>query len=183
MNDSSRGGFHPQFHYSLPEPYPIPRVVGENSYYASLLLQDYAGMSGELTAINQYLYHYITLQDSHPAISVLARQVAITEMHHFKLLAKLIHLLGELPIMHCVNHGAVRFWNAKYICYGETVYDKLSANIRHETNAIHNYRNHQQHINDPFIQEVLERIILDEQYHLRLFLHFREQVGNNSNHP
>lgn len=177
MNDTSSGGLHPKPNYSLPEPYPIPRVVGENPYYASLLLQDYAGMSGELTAINQYIYHYITLKDSHPTISVLVRQVAITEMHHLELLGKIIQLLGELPIMHWVDHGAMRSWNAMFVYYGEAVYDKLSANIRHETNAIHNYRKHQQHINDPFIQEVLERIILDEQYHLRLFLHFREEVG------
>ena len=161
--------------YSLPDPYPTPRVISKNPYYASILLKDYAGISGELTAINQYIYQYITLQDNYPSISDLTRQVAIIEMHHLELIGKTIQLLGMPPIIHFADHGLLHFWNAKYVYYGKDVYDKLSANINHEATAIQNYRNHQQHINDPFIQELLERIILDEEYHLRLFLRCRDE--------
>lgn len=176
MNDSCGGGGQSKQLYSLVEPYPIPKVICENHYYASILLEDYAGIFGELTAINQYIYHYITLQESYPEISVLARQVARTEMHHLELLGKIIQLLGELPIMHFVDNGVMTFWNAKFVYYSGDVYDKLSANIRHEATAIHNYRSHQQQIDDPFIQKVLERIILDEKYHLQLFLKMRDEV-------
>jgi hypothetical protein len=61
MKEPSSDGLHSEHLYSLPEPYPKPKVTAENHYYASLLLQDYAGISGELTAINQSIYiplHY-----------------------------------------------------------------------------------------------------------------------------
>ena len=138
-----------------------------------MLLEDYAGISGELTSINQYIYHYITLQDSNPNIATLARQVAITEMHHLGMMGKTIQLLGKLPIPQSRDSGCIEFWSAKNIHYGESVFDKLSADIKHEMDAISMYRSHLRRIDDPFIKELLKRIILDEEYHLWLFTNFR----------
>jgi bacterioferritin len=178
MKEPSSDELHTKQPYSLPDPYPKPRVTAENHYYASLLLEDYAGIAGELTAINQYIYHYITLQANYPEISILAREVAITEMKHLELIGKTIQLLGKRPIMRCNQDNVNRFWSAKFVYYGKDVYDKLSANIQHEMNAICNYRNHQRHIADPRIQELLERIILDEKYHLELFSQCRNELSN-----
>jgi bacterioferritin len=173
VKDQMNHGRYPKS-CSLPDPYPTPRVLGKNHYYASLLLEDYAGISGELTAIHQYIYHYLTLEDHHTAIATLTQQIAIIEMHHLALLGKTIRLLGKYPIMHSNNHGLIRFWNANFVYYGDTVYDKLSANMKHEMDAIQTYRRHQRLIDDPFIQELLERIILDEEYHLQLFTTCRD---------
>lgn len=38
---------------ALPIPYPEPRVVRPNPYYAMLLLEDYAGAVSEMTAITK----------------------------------------------------------------------------------------------------------------------------------
>jgi len=143
-----------------------------------MLLEDYAGISGELTAINQYIYHYITLQDSHPNIAILARQVAITEMRHLEMIGKTIQLLGKLPIPQSNNSGLLKYWSAKNVYYGDSIYDKLTGNIKHEIDAIRIFRSHQQCIDDPFIQELLQRIILDEEYHLWLFSTFRDEFCN-----
>lgn len=175
MKNQMNHGQHPKQLYSLPDPYPTPRVMGKNPYYASILLEDYAGISGELTAIHQYIYHYLTLEDCHTKIATLAHQIAIVEMHHLALLGKTIYLLGKYPVMHSNDHGLTRFWNADFVYYGDTVYDKLSANMKHEIDAIQNYRRHQHLIDDPFIQELLERIILDEEHHLQLFKTCRDE--------
>lgn len=175
MKEQMNQGRHPKNPYSLPDPYPTPRVMGENHYYASILLEDYAGIAGELTAIHQYIYHSLTLEDHHSKIAVLTQQVAIVEMHHLKLLGKTIRLLGKYPIMHSNDHGLLRFWNANFVYYGDTVYDKLSANMKHEMDAIRTYRSHQRLIKDPYIHEMLERIILDEEYHLQLFRTCRDE--------
>ena len=71
--------------------------MDENHYYASILLEDYAGTSGELTAIHQYMYHHLTLQHSHLNISTLIREIAIVEVHHLELLGETIRLLGQFP--------------------------------------------------------------------------------------
>jgi bacterioferritin len=99
-------------------------------------------------------------------------------MKHLELLGKTIELLGKRPIMRCNHANVNRFWSAKFVYYGKDVYDRLSANIQHEMDAICNYRNHQRHIADPRIQELLERIILDEEYHLKLFSQCRNELGN-----
>ena len=153
--------------------------MDENHYYASILLEDYAGTSGELTAIHQYMYHHLTLQHSHLNISTLIREIAIVEVHHLELLGETIRLLGQFPTMHSNNHSLIRFWKENFVYYGDTIYDKLSANMKHEKDSICNYRNHQQCIADPFIQELLKRIILDEEYHLRLFTACRNEFCNN----
>lgn len=158
------------------DPYPAPRVIGENYYYASLLLEDYAGLSGELTAINQYIYHYITLQDCYPAIAKLARQVAIEEMKHFELLGKTIQLLGMPPLARCEHPRSTGFWSAQYVYYGHDIYAKLSANIQHEADAIRLYRYHQKLIDDPYIHELLERIISDEERHFNQFTKCRDTL-------
>ena len=119
------------------------------------------------------------MQDSQPNIADLARQVAITEMKHLGMIGKTIQLLGILPIPQSSESGFIKFWNAGNVYYGESVCDKLTSNIKHEMDAIRMYRNHLRHINDPFIQELLKRIILDEEYHLWLFSNFRDEFCNS----
>jgi len=180
MEDQLNGGkSHSKHLYSLSNPYPVVRVKCENPYFASMLLDDYAGISGELTAINQYIYHCITLQDSHPTIAILARQVAITEMQHLEMIGKTIQLLGKLPIPQSSHNGISEFWSAKNVYYGQSVFDKLSANIKHEMDAISMYKSHLRRIDDPFIRELLKRIILDEEYHLWLFTNCRDDFCNS----
>jgi len=161
---------------SLSEPYPKPAVERENRFYAGLLLEDYAGAAGEITAITQYIYHSITLKNEDYDVAELARQVAMTEMRHFALLGTTIQLLGSDPFIQCPKNNTTDFWSAKCIYYGDEVVDKLSADIAHEAAAIRNYQLHKKVIDDPHIRELLERIIVDEEHHLRLFQEAKARV-------
>ncbi len=174
MKDHDSDKFNRPF--LLPDPYPIPKVREKNKYFASLLLKDYAGTAGELTAIHQYIFQYITFQDSCPHFANLTRQIALVEMHHLALLGKTIQLLGIEPIFHCTEDSKTRFWNTQFIYYQKDIYSQLSASIKHETVAVHNYLRHQYDIKDPFIQDLLARIIADEKYHLQLFTEFRDTL-------
>ena len=49
---------HKREKYSDPSPYPKVKVERQNMFYAELLMDDYAGVISEFTAISQYLYHY-----------------------------------------------------------------------------------------------------------------------------
>ncbi|NLC53912.1 MAG: peptidoglycan-binding protein, partial [Firmicutes bacterium] len=80
--------------YTLPVPYPEPRVVAPNAFYAQLLLEDYAGMVSELTAVHQYLYNHYYFEKE---LSGMVKSIAIVEMKHLELLAETILLLGEAP--------------------------------------------------------------------------------------
>lgn len=152
--------------YTLPVPYPEPRVVAPNAFYAQLLLEDYAGMASEQTAIHQYLYHHYYFDDE---LREMVECIAIVEMKHMELLAETILLLGEAPEYRTLSNNYPSYWNASYVYYGTEVCDRLAADIALKQEAICIYRQHQGIISDPHIKEVLERIIMDEEHHLKLF--------------
>ena len=153
---------------ALPEPYPEPRVVRPNHFYAMLLLEDYVGNVSEMTAINQYFYHHLTFKN-YEDLAELEECIAIIEMHHLELLGETILLLGVAPEFRTTTNNHPAYWNASYVYYGNNLCDRLASDITAEKMAIQQYRQHQQLIDDPNIKELLERIIKDEEYHLRLF--------------
>jgi bacterioferritin len=140
-----------------------------------LLLEDYAGAVSEMTAINQYFYHYLTFEEKHDDIAELEECVSIIEMYHLELLGKTIRLLGVAPEYRTITNNRVIYWNASFVYYGQGICDRLAADIAAERMAIQNYRQHQQLIGDPYIKELLERIIMDEQHHLQLFTNYMQK--------
>ena len=163
--------------FSPSQAYPVPRVVEENRYYAMLLLEDYAGAAGELTAITQYMYHSICWQNNDCDVANLTRQIAIAEMRHLELLGKTIELLGVSPTFRCVHQNTSGFWTAQFVYYGSDVVDRLAADIAKESAVISNYNLHIKMIDDPYVKKLLTRILLDEELHLRLFQQAKDSLG------
>lgn len=157
------------FRCAYPAPYPPVRVQGPNPLYAELLLEDYAGVVSELTAINQYLHHYFVLEEVNEEVAELEECISLVEMHHLDLLAETIRLLGVDPRYRVYQNNQEIYWNASYVYYGLSLCDRLAADIAAEWAAIAAYRDHQKKIGDTYIKELLERIILDEYHHIRLF--------------
>lgn len=146
-------------------PYPEIKVSCPNKHYALLLRDDYAGLVSEMTAITQYLYHYFDIKGCNKEIAKKLESIAIVEMHHLEILAQLIILLGEKPIYFSNN----TFWNGSFVDYGNNILDQLRSDLAAELKAIQKYNMHIRMINDPCIQKILERIILDEQIHVQIF--------------
>ena len=158
---------HKRGKYSDPSPYPEVKVLSPNLYYAEILMNDFAGVVSEFTAINQYLYHHFLLKQE---LGELLENVAITEMLHMEILADTIRKLGGNPVIRGSNstlHG--NFWSGKYIYYGTNLCEQLKADIDAEYKAIAEYKKHIDYIGDPHVQAILQRIILDEKVHIRLF--------------
>lgn len=155
---------------AYPAPYPDVRVERPNPRYAHLLQEDYAGAHGELTAITQYSYHHFVLEDRYPELGELLSCVAINEMHHLEILAETIVKLGGDPEYRIIERDNMpRYWDASSVFYGVSLCDRLAADVAGEWIAIANYRRHVEMIDDRFVKQILERIILDELYHVTLF--------------
>mgnify|MGYP000864639248 CR=1 FL=1 len=153
-----------------PAPYPEIRVVRQNPQYANLLLEDYTGQASELTAITQYNYHHFMLEEENEEAAALLECIALVEMHHLEILAETILALGGDPRYRTIKaNGEGSYWNPSYVYYGSELCDRIAADIASEWAAVVNYRKHQQMINDPYVKKILERIILDELYHIELF--------------
>ncbi len=161
---------------AYPAPYPEIKVARENPYYGKLLLEDYAGRAGELTAINQYIYHHFVLEPEYEEVAELLSCIALVEMHHMEILADTILKLGVDPRQRTIAPNEVEiYWDAGFVYYGTALCDMITANIAGEWAAISNYRKHQQMINDLYVKKILERIILDEIYHVQLFSQVTEK--------
>lgn len=149
--------------------YPQVRVMAPNRQYAELLLEDFTGIVSEFTAIEQYLYHHFALEGINEEVAELLECISLVEMHHMELLAEAIRLLGVEPRYRVIRNNHEIYWNATYVYYGYSLCDRLTADAASEWAAIAAYRDHQQRIGDPYIKELLERIILDEYHHIKLF--------------
>jgi len=144
-------------------------VQRPNRFYAELLLEDYAGQVSEMTAINQYFHHHIMFEERYPDLAELEECLSIIEMWHLEMLGETIRLLGVDPQLRTLTTNKQTYWCADYVYYGTALCDRLAADVAAEKAAIANYREHQRLIRDPHIVEMLERIIMDEEHHLKLF--------------
>ncbi|MDD3340628.1 MAG: manganese catalase family protein [Bacilli bacterium] len=158
-------------------PYPEIKVLEPNIYYATLLKEDYAGFVSEFSALTQYVYHSFVTERIDEEIAEMLECISIVEMHHLKILAKLIDLLGEKPV-YCAQN---RLWNGSYVDYGHHLLEQLQADLESEYQAINQYQYHITLIKDPYIQAVLKRIIEDEEVHVTLFKEAIAKIEKNKN--
>lgn len=143
---------------------PYPTVdVKSNLAESKLLMPSYSGQNGELTAILTYCFQcYIS--PKRPDLADALIGIAKCEMHHHKLLGDTIYKLGGYPIM-----GARTYWNGSYANYTLDPKKFLQQNIMAEESAILNYERTILNLSDECVKMLLERIILDEEIHIKIF--------------
>ncbi len=151
--------------YRVNLPYPEVESGPDNRRTVLLLMEDYAGMVSELSAITQYVYQHIVLEDAAEEVSEVMRHISIIEMKHLELLGEAILKLGGNPMY--ASRG--RFWNARNVSYVTRVREVLNENINGENSAIRQYRRHIEQTANQSVKRLLERIILDEELHIRIF--------------
>lgn len=157
-------------YYKSTLPYPEIKVENENIEYAKLLMYPYAGMISEDTATHLYMYQSFILDEE---ISKILENIAIVEMHHLEMLAKTINLLGIKPEYKSNNIP----WTSDYVNYNTNLKDMLKTNIESEKLAIQNYQSLIKVIDDKYIKELLKRIIIDEEIHLKIFNELYEKTS------
>ena len=81
-----------------------------------------------------------------------------------ELLGEAIVALGGYPII-----GGRTYWNGSYVNYTLDTKKFLRQNILAEENAILNYERTILNLSQDSLKQLLERIILDEELHIKLF--------------
>jgi len=79
--------------YRVELPYPSVAEIQRNPEIAKLIMHAYAGEVSEDTAIHQYLFQSVILQEKNPEVSKILEQISEVEMRHFRLLAEMIRNL------------------------------------------------------------------------------------------
>lgn len=143
-------------------PYPEIRVE-QNIADSKLLMPSYGGPSGEVTAVMTYSFqHFISEKTAELSSALIG--IAKTEMIHFDLLGKCIYELGGYPII-----GGRTYWNGSFANYTLDTRKYLQQNIMAEETAILNYERTILNLSQESVKLLLERIILDEEVHIKIF--------------
>ena len=165
---------HSKHMYTSPIPYPEIKVEKPNIHYAEILMDDYAGLISEFSAISQYIYHsYDFVSEKHKELSHMWISIAEVEMHHLNMIAQVITLLGGNPKFRGSKSTNNAPWNGTFVYYGDNICSQLKADLNSEVLAINQYKNHMELIDDKYIKAIIERIILDEKVHI---LYFQEAL-------
>jgi len=154
------------------DPSPYPEVTGpKDAGTVAMLKQDYAGAAGELTAITQYIFQNVSTADNATFTNALLK-IAVSEMSHLHMLGDTIKVLGGNPSF----TDGQRYWSAANLNFGETLKEKLLADIKAESTAIANYEKHASLTKNKSVKALLLRIAKDEKLHLRFFEEMLEKM-------
>lgn len=151
--------------YRVDAPYPEVHITRPNPCYARIISGGYAGKGSESTAIAQYSVHRYFLQDYLDAFNAY-KYLAYVEMIHWELLGNLVKDLGFSPRL--ISHETNAYWSGGYPA-NECRFEKIiQSDIAGERDAIAHYNRMICAIDNPEIQALFRRIILDEEKHIEV---------------
>lgn len=157
--------------------YPPIQVSNRNENYAQLLSIDYCGAVSELSAITQYINNENRLECEKCPMAKTILEIAMAEMMHLQKLGELIYLLGgSIDFAARQPNGRQQLWTPAYLTIPENARQMILADIEAENAAINQYRRHINMIQDPYVNDVLARIIIDEEYHIMLLRVLMEEL-------
>ena len=150
-------------------PYPPIRVRERNPVYVDLIGVSYCGMISEMSAVMQYINNESRVAASGCAMGKTLLGMAIAEMTHMQMLGGLIGLLGANVCYTSRQAGAQPWmWSPQCLTLPERVDEMLRADLERELAVIDQYSMHIRMIKDDYVNDVLKRIVQDEQYHVML---------------
>lgn len=158
-------------------PYPPVRVKERNRTYAELISVDYCGMVSELTATIQYINNENRLSCERCPLAKTLLGMGIAEMIHMQRLGELIILLGGRLDFACRHtDGRQVLWTPEYLNIPENAAGMLLADLEAERATIRQYEMHISMIEDEYVNDLLLRIIRDEEYHIELLRALRNEL-------
>lgn len=162
--------------YEVNEPYPEVSDIKRNTKYAAIISGAFAGKGSESTAIAQYSTHRFYLPD-YPEAYRAYKYIAFVEMRHWYMLGQLILMLGLSPKLASYETNA--FWSGGYPEYEYSFDSIIRTDIRGEWGAIEHYQRMIKQIDDPQIQALFRRIIMDEEKHVQILTGLYEAKTGN----
>lgn len=130
-----------------------------------------------MTAITQYISNENRLSAELCPLARAILGIAIAEMMHLQKLGELICLLGgNVDFTARYRGGKPRMWTPQYLSNPAGAREMLLADIESEKQAIAQYTAHIKMIEDVFVNAVLKRIIVDEEYHIMLLQGLLEEL-------
>ena len=148
-------------------PYPNLDTLTPDRRTAYLISPLYAGNTGELTAILQYAYHETYFEKENAlTVAKIIEDISVCEMFHLKLLAKALLKLGAPPVYTTTAFNKYAYYTTTAVSRTTSPKQMLLDNISGEMQAINDYAETIDNIDNEVVKELLMRIKLDEELHL-----------------
>lgn len=166
------------------------RVENPDPRFGQLLLEQFGGATGELTAALQYWVQSFHVED--PAIRDMLQDIAIEEFGHLEMVGKLIEQhtrnLDQTPVYdaplfrirgvgpHLVDSQGSA-WTANYINEGANVVRDLRADIAAEAGARQTYEALIKVCHDEGSKKALTHLLTREVSHTAMFMQALDRLG------
>ena len=139
-----------------------------------VILKDLLSLrDGEIAGVMQYLYQSQIAKDVDEEIAELFQEISIVEMEHAELLMSAIISFGGDPRY---DNSRGQPFTTSYLNYSTKLKEMLELNIADEQQAIKNYLQAQQSVNNQSLKKLLGRIAEDEKLHLEAFKNLKNMV-------
>ncbi|MGB3405804.1 MAG: manganese catalase family protein [Microcoleaceae cyanobacterium] len=166
------------------------RIDDPNPKYAQLLLEQFGGATGELSAALQYWVQSFHVEDA--GIKDMLQDIAVEEFSHLEMIGKLIECHTKevdqteafKSTLFAVRGQGPHFldsqgnnWTAAYLNEGGSVVRDLRANIAAEAGARQTYENLILLAPDTQTKETLHHLLTREISHTKMFMKALDSLG------
>jgi Mn-containing catalase len=172
------------------EPIHVVKVDEANPQFAQLLLEQFGGATGELSAALQYWVQSFHVE--HPGIRDMLQDIAIEEFGHLEMVGKLIEAHTKntdqteayRSTLFAIRGIGPHFldsqgnaWTANYLNEGGDVVRDLRANIAAEAGACQTYQELIKLAGDQATKETLAHLLTREISHTQMFMKALDYLG------
>lgn len=165
--------------YYVDLPYPPILVSQMNNEYGQMILDNVGGMVSEMSALSSYVYNHIIAGEHFKELKEAFLKISMVEMQHLNIFSNLALQLGMDPRLWTCTNEYNEYWSPAYINYPNQLQELLENAIINEEHAIEKYTFQASIIQDPHIVNILNRIILDEQLHVKILESFYNKLVRN----
>lgn len=174
MNDSQNPN---DCSVALDLPYPPVQAECRSTEYANAMLSNIGSDNSEISAVSLYFYNSVILKTEYAEFAHCFHSISIAEMHHLDIFASLAWQMGLDPRLWYLKNNRTYYWTPAYNYYPQKICDVIENAIRGEQAAIQKYTRQAAVIKDSNVVENLNRIILDEQHHIKIFRSMMEKLA------
>lgn len=155
--------------FAASAPYPSVEDIQPNIHDLHLILNDYAGLISELSAVTQYVYHQLNAkEDGFYQLGQVLLSIAKVEMRHLDLLGSTLCKLGGSPQFIYRAPEGFQYWNAGMIDDLRSTKAMVQSDLLLERQTIAAYEHQSATVNQSAVKAVLDRLILDEECHVTI---------------
>ena len=148
------------------KPYPEIEDTIEDKTTVGILKNLAMSRMGELNCILQYEYDATVSESAQEDIAEIIGEISVVEMTHLDLLMRAITDFGGLPKY---EDAQGNMFATSQVHYSTKLKDILDHNIELEKYAIKQYRDAEIRVRNESLKMLFERIIEDEERHIKIF--------------